>query len=202
MNALDYPPPVLELIAQLKKLPSIGPRSAERMALWLLTEGKSHSPLLASSLHEAHQNIRCCPDCGFFSQEGLCSACSDPSREHSCICVVEHATDILPIERCGIYRGMYHCLGGRLSPLDGIMPEDLQMDSLLRRVHDHPHCEVILAMGSDVEGDATALYLSEILKPFDCQVTRLAQGMPAGSGLGHTDALTLMRAIQGRTLAK
>lgn len=202
MNALDYPTPVLELIAQLKKLPSIGPRSAERMALWLLTEGKSHTPLLASSLNEAHSTIHSCPDCGFFSQEGLCAACADPSREHSCICVVEHATDILPIERCGVYRGMYHCLGGRLSPLDGIMPEDLHLDSLLRRIHAHPHCEVILAMGSDVEGDATALYLSEILKPFECQVTRLAQGMPAGSGLGHTDALTLMRAIQGRTLAK
>ena len=128
-----------------------------------------------------------------------CTACDDPTRDSSLLCVVEQPTDVLPIERCGTYRGLYHCLGGKISPLDGIMPEDLAIEKLLQRVQAHPGCEVILAVGSDVEGEATALYLAEQLGKLPGRCTRLAQGMPAGAGLGHADAITVMRALAGRT---
>ncbi len=200
MKAHDYPPAVLELVARLKRMPGIGSRGAERLALWFLQGERSDAALLAAALTAAAQSVATCPDCGFFAAKGeRCTACTDPEREQGQICVVEQATDVLPIERCGMYRGLYHCLGGKVSPLDGIMPEDLAIAPLLARVKARPGCEVILAVGSDVEGEATALYLSEALAELDCRVSRLAQGLPAGAGLGHADALTLMRALQGRT---
>lgn len=199
MKSLDYPQPVQDLIASLKKLPGIGSRGAERLALWLLQGGRSTGRELSSALVAAADSAGRCPECGFFSMEGQrCAACADPERDRRMFCVVEQPTDVLPVERCGVYRGLYHCLGGKLSPLDGTMPEDLSVEPLLRRVHETPGCEVILAMGSDVEGEATALYLAEALALLPCTVTRLAQGMPAGAGLGHADAVTLMRAMEGR----
>ena len=199
MKAQDYPPAVQELIAQLKRMPGTGRRSAERLALWFLQHGSADAVALARALSTAVETTGACPQCGFFSRRGeLCTACSDPARDASLFCVVEQATDVLPIERCGFYRGLYHCLGGKISPLDGVMPEALRLDSLLERVRAHAGCEVILAVGSDVEGEATALYLAEQLAPLPCRVSRLAQGMPAGAGLGQADAVTLMRALQGR----
>ncbi len=199
MKAQDYPPPVLELIAQLKRMPGIGSRGAERLALWFLQHGRNEARTLAAALTQASDTISSCPECGFFSCRGeRCTACSDPTRDANLLCVIEQPTDVLPIERCGNYRGLYHCLGGKISPLDGIMPEDLSITRLLDRVRAHPDCEVILAVGSDVEGEATALYLADQLSPLNCRVSRLAQGMPAGAGLGHADAITLMRALEGR----
>lgn len=200
MKAQDYPPAVQELISCLKRMPGTGRRSAERLALWFLRQGMGDARALAAALTTAVDTTSACPVCGFFATAGQrCTACDDPARDASLICVVEQATDVLPIERCGFYRGLYHCLGGRISPLDGIMPEDLSVARLLDRVRQSPGCEVILAVGSDVEGEATALYLAEQLATLPCRVSRLAQGMPAGAGLGQADAITLMRALQGRT---
>ncbi|MEG1508160.1 MAG: recombination mediator RecR [Akkermansia sp.] len=199
MNALDYPPIVLELIARLKMLPSIGSRGAERMALWLLQGHQHEAVALAKMIQLSIDETRICPDCGFFCVGERCEACEDMGRDRHVFCVVEQATDILPIERSGIYHGLYHCLGGKLSPLDDVEPEDLNIGGLLTRIDATPGCEVILATGSDVEGETTALYLTSILKERDCRISRLAQGLPAGAGLGHADALTLMKALQGRT---
>lgn len=200
MKAQDYPAAVLELISRLKRMPGVGSRGAERLALWFLQHGRNDAEALATALVHATQGIGACPECGFFAELGQrCTACSDPARNASLLCVVEQPTDVLPIERCGTFRGLYHCLGGKISPLDGVMPEDLAVSRLLERVAAHPGCEVILAVGSDVEGEATALYLAEQLAALPCKVSRLAQGMPAGAGLGHADAVTLMRALEGRT---
>lgn len=199
MKAQDYPSAVLELIAALKRMPGVGSRGAERLALWFLQQGRNDAARLSAALTAAAAGVGTCPECGFFAMSGQrCTACDDPTRQQDLICVVEQATDVLPIERCGTYRGLYHCLGGKISPLDGVVPEDLAVESLLRRVGRHPGCEVILAVGSDVEGEVTALYLAEQLAKLECRVTRLAQGMPAGAGLGHADPVTLMRAIEGR----
>lgn len=199
MKAQDYPPAVLELIASLKRMPGVGSRGAERLALWFLQHGRNDAYRLAAALTSAAQDISTCPECGFFSTAGeRCTACDDPTRRADLFCVVEQPTDVLPIERCGTFRGLYHCLGGKISPLDGVMPEDLSVEKLLSRVRSAPGCEVILAVGSDVEGEATALYLAEQLSALNCTVTRIAQGMPAGAGLGHADPITLMRALEGR----
>ncbi len=199
MKAQDYPPAVQELIARLKRMPGTGSRGAERLALWFLQHGRHEARELSAALSLAIDTIGACPSCGFFAAKGeLCIACSDPTRDTSQICVVEQPTDVLPIERCGSFRGLYHCLGGKISPLDGIMPEDLTISSLRDRILAHPGCELILAVGSDVEGEATALYLADQFAALPCRISRLAQGMPAGAGLGQADAITLMRALQGR----
>lgn len=199
MKAQDYPQPVLELISRLKRMPGVGTRGAERFALWFLQQGRNDARTLATALQVAADTVGNCPDCGFFSVNGeRCTACEDPTRDASLYCVVEQPTDVLPIERSGSFRGLYHCLGGKISPLDGVMPEDLSVERLVERIAKHPGCEVILAVGSDVEGEATALYLADRLSRLDCRVTRIAQGLPAGAGLGHADAITLMRALEGR----
>lgn len=199
MKAQNYPQPVLELITRLKRMPGIGTRGAERFALWFLQHGRTDARNLATALQDAADNVGTCPECGFFSLNGNhCTACEDPARDQNLFCVVEQPTDVLPIERSGSFRGLYHCLGGKISALDGVMPEDLSIDHLLERVAQHPGCEVIIAVGSDVDGEATALYLAERLSRLHCRTTRIAQGIPAGAGLGHADAITLMRALEGR----
>ena len=198
MKPLDYPPLVLALINRLKLLPSIGTRGAERMALWLLQGHREEASALAGTISQTVEEVGICPECGFFCEGERCAACLDESRDRHLFCVVEQATDILPIERSAVYRGLYHCLGGKLSPLDGVDPEDLNIGGLLRRTANEPGCEVILATGSDLEGEATALYLTSLLKERGYRVSRLAQGIPAGAGLGHADSLTLMKALQGR----
>ena len=157
MNNLDYPLPVLELVAALKQLPGIGTRGAERMALWMLQGHMGEAESIARTIGQAADSVTPCPVCGFFSTaEALCEACRDEERDVRTICVVEQATDVIPIERSSAYRGLYHCLGGKLSPLDDVEPEDLNIQSLVERVAGQPGCEVILATGSDVEGEATA----------------------------------------------
>jgi recombination protein RecR len=199
MKAADFPEPVRDLITQLKHLPGIGPRSAERVAVWLLQSPKAEPDMLAAALRTAKESIRPCPVCGFFATDEGCALCDDPKRDDRMLCVVEQATDVLPLERSGAFRGRYHCLGGKLSPLDRVSPEDLHIPELLRRIEAAPdETEVILALGSDVEGEATANYLAELLRGRNCRLTRIAQGLPAGGGLEHADELTLMRAMQGR----
>ena len=199
MNRADFPAPVNQLITQLKRLPGIGPRSAERIAVWMLQHPKSEPEALAEAVTRAASEVRPCPDCGFFSTADGCPICQDTRRDDGQLCVVEQATDVLPVERSGAFRGRYHCLGGKLSPLDRIAPEDLRIEELLRRVQSAaPGLEVILALGSDVEGEATAHYLADLLRHHPCRLSRIAQGLPAGGGLEHADELTLMRAMQGR----
>ncbi len=199
MKALDYPPSLLELIAALKRLPGVGSRGAERLALWFLQSAHNEAHTLSAALSTAVDQVATCPVCGFFAPQGeRCAACEDPERDRQLLCVVEQPTDVLPLERCGLFRGRYHCLGGKISPLDGVMPEDLAVERLLARVKEQPGCEVILALSSDVEGEATALYLAEELGKLNCRCSRLAQGLPSGSSLAHTDALTLTQALLGR----
>lgn len=199
MKRADFPEPVKTLIGELKHLPGVGPRSAERIAVWLLQSAKANPASLAEALLVAKQMIRPCPECGFFATEAGCEVCEDPARDDRILCVVEQATDVLPLERSGAFRGRYHCLGGKLSPLDRVSPEDLRIPSLIRRIEAAPEeIEVILALGSDVEGEATANYLADLLRGRNCRLTRIAQGLPAGGGLEYADELTLLRAMQGR----
>ena len=198
MSALDYPEPIIELIAQLKRLPGIGPRSAERIAVWLIQNKKSNSDLLSTALDESRKLVNLCGKCGFFATQDSCAICDDEHRETDILCVVEQPTDVLPLERSGAFQGYYHCLGGKLSPLDNTRPEDINIPSLLARISIQPPAEIILALSSDVEGEATANYLAEILEKKQFKVTRIAQGLPAGGGLEHADELTLLRALQGR----
>ncbi len=199
MAQADFPEPVKTLIGELKRLPGVGPRSAERIAMWLLQSPKADPPALAHAVQEARETVIACPVCGFFATEGICQLCDDPKRDDQLLCVVEQATDVLPLERSGAFRGRYHCLGGKLSPLDRVSPEDLRIPSLLRRVEAAAGAiEVILALGTDVEGEATANYLAGLMRGGKCRLSRIAQGLPAGGGLEHADGLTLMRALEGR----
>jgi len=199
VKTADYPEPFQALVRELRRLPGVGPRSAERMALWLL-EDAERPAALAESLGSARETLRHCAACGFFSVEEMCVICAEDGRE-PLLCVVERATDILPIERSGAYRGRYHALGGRLSPLEHVGPEDLRLSELTARLDHGSFTEVILALSTDVEGEATANYLADLLAPRGVRVSRLAQGMPAGGGLEHADELTLARALAGRRRA-
>lgn len=196
MARIEYPEAVGALVEELRRLPGVGPRSAERMAIWLLQSAKADPLALAAVLVKAKAEVVSCPICGFFATADRCAICADHSRE-PVICVVEQATDVLPLERSGVFKGRYHCLGGKLSPLDNVTPEDLRIGQLLKRIEAENVPEVILAPGSDVEGEATANYLASLLRG-KCHITRIAQGLPAGGGLEHADALTLARALEGR----
>jgi recombination protein RecR len=195
----DYPEPIRQLIAAFKRLPSIGPKSAERIVVWMLRKQPQLAGELAVGLANALQGTQLCPDCGFFVTTGQpCGICSQAGRDAKVICVVEQPTDILPLERTGAFRGLYHVLGGKISPLENIGPEDLRLEALLTRIRRDAVSEVILAVGSDVEGEATANFIADALKGQPLNVSRLAQGMPAGGGLESADELTLFRALNGR----
>jgi recombination protein RecR len=198
-STLNYPPPLEILLRELRRLPGIGPKSAERMALWLLADPSQRSTPLATALQAASATVRPCAKCGFFSVEELCAVCSDPKRGGHEICVVEQATDILPIERTGLFRGRYHALGGKLSPLDHIGPENLRIRELMDRLDGEQPAEIILALSADVEGGATTSYLAGMLRERGIAVSRVAHGLPAGGGLEHADSLTLQSALSGRS---
>lgn len=192
------PQPVLSLIASLKGLPGVGPRSAERLALHLVQTDPASVRLLADCLVSAREKVAPCGTCGALTETQPCIWCADPRREARIVCVVERPTDVLAFERSGSFRGRYHVLGGKLSPLDGVGPEDLSIASLLRRIDEEGFEEMILALSGDVEGDATAHYLAKVVVRPRLRVTRLAQGIPAGAGLEYADELTLSRALEGR----
>ena len=199
MKRVDYPSAIRDLVGQLKRLPGIGPRSAERIALWLVQSRDAHPKEIARTLLDTAESIRPCAKCGFFSTAEICEICADDSRSADLICVVEQATDILPLERTGAFRGKYHALGGRISPLDHVGPGELRIGLLLDRVKVESPSEVILALGADVEGEATSNYIADLLREFPVAVTRIAQGISAGGGLESADELTLSRALSGRT---
>lgn len=179
-------------------MPGIGPRSAERIALWIVQARDSRPGEIARAVHAVTNQIKPCPECGFFTDQPLCEICADATRTGGVLCVVELATDILPLERTGAFRGKYHALGGRISPLEHIGPEDLRIEALLARVRAEAPTEIILALGADVEGEATANFLADLLREFPVAVSRIAQGLPAGGGLEGADELTLSRALAGR----
>lgn len=195
---LDYPAPFLLLSRELRRLPGIGPRSAERIALWILSNKDARPAQFAEALTSAASAIHPCKQCGFFATGDLCEICLQPARSGCEICVVEQATDILPLEKTGTFRGLYHALGGRLAPLDHIGPDHLRIEPLLQRIRSEHPTEIILALSADVEGEATTNYLVEILDPLGIPITRIAHGLPAGGGLEHADQITLQRALSGR----
>jgi recombination protein RecR len=195
---MPLPDPIAALIAALNKLPGIGPRSAERLALHLVQADSAAVHNLAKTMVEAREKIQFCQICGSLTEQSPCPLCADPRRDASLVCVVERAVDILSIEKAGSYRGKFHVLGGKISPLDGIEPEDLRIAGLERRVETEPIREIIIALGTDVEGDATSNYLAKRLARPDLKISRIAYGLPAGAGLEYADELTLSRALEGR----
>jgi recombination protein RecR len=192
------PEPINQLVASLSKLPGIGPRSAERIALHLVQSEKEVVQRLAENVLAAREKIQLCEICGGLTERQPCVYCGDSRRDASQICVVERPVDILSIEKSGVFRGHYHVLGGKISPLNGVEPEDLRVAELEKRCAGGAVKEIIIALPSDVEGDATSFYLNKLLAPRGIQITRIAHGLPVGSGLEFADELTLSRALEGR----
>jgi recombination protein RecR len=191
------------LIEELTKLPSIGQKSAQRLALHLLRASREEAMRLAEAIRAVKERVSFCSVCGNFAEEDPCLLCRDPGRDGSLVCVVEQPGDVLAFERTGQFRGRYHVLGGALSPLDGTNPEQLRIPALLARLRSAPGGgpeiqEIILATNPNVAGEATALYLSKLLAPLGVRVTRIARGVPMGSDLEYSDLVTLGRALEGR----
>lgn len=195
---MALPEPITALVAALNRLPGIGPRSAERIALHLVQSERADAKQLADAVIRARERIQLCSICGALTENSPCDICSDPRRDASVICIVEQPVDILSVEKSGTYRGKYHVLGGKISPLDGIEPEDLRIAELEKRLSAEPIKEIVVALGTDVEGDATGFYLGKRLARTGLKVTRIAHGLPAGTGLEFADELTLSRALEGR----
>jgi recombination protein RecR len=194
----SLPEPIVHLVASLSKLPGIGPRSAERIALHIVQSEKGAVQSLTQNILHAREKISLCEICGGLTERQPCAYCADDRRDHSQVCVVERPVDILSIEKSGVFRGTYHVLGGKISPLNGVEPEDLRIADLERRCEREPIKEIIIALPSDVEGDATSFYLNKLLIPRGLHVTRIASGLAVGSGLEFADELTLSRALEGR----
>lgn len=191
-------PPLERVITELCKLPGIGKKTAQRLAFHLLKVPREEVAALAKALGEMRDSVRHCSLCFHLSDGEQCSICSDPRRDRSVLCVVEEAANVVAMERTGAWRGLYHVLGGSLSPLKDVGPEDLRFEELLARVRPGEVREVVLATNPDVDGEATAVYIARLLKPLGVPITRLAQGLPAGGDLEFTDDLTLTRALEGR----
>ena len=194
----SLPEPITLLIETLGKLPGIGPRSAERLALHLVQSEVSDVKQLADALVRAREKIRLCTICGSLTEQEVCSICSDTRRDGGLICLIERAVDVISIEKSGTFHGKYHVLGGKISPLNGVEPEDLRIAELEKRLGKEPIKEIVIALGTDVEGDATSNYLAKRLARPGLKITRIAHGLPAGSGLEFADELTLTHAMAGR----
>ena len=192
-----YAPPVQRLITELGKLPGIGPRTAQRLAFHILRTDDDDALALAQAIREVKEKVGLCEVCFNLAEGPRCRICEDPTREQSVICVVEEPADVIPIERTHEYRGLYHVLGGALSPIDGIDPADLRIEELLRRAAAPEVQEVVLATNPTTTGEATALHIAEALRG-QVEVTRLASGLPVGADLEHADEVTLGKALAGR----
>ena len=191
-----------DLIDALGRLPGIGPKSAQRIAFYVLSRPKAEAELLAQALIDAKEKIRFCTKCGNIAQEELCSICRNPKRDQAVICVVEEAKDVGAIERTRSYRGLYHVLGGAIDPINGIGPEQLRLRELLTRLSGDSVQEIIIATNPNIEGEATATYLTRTISPLGLKVTRLASGRPVGGDLECADEVTLRRALEGRRSAE
>ena len=196
----DYPKPIAELIDELRKLPGIGPKTAQRLAFHLVVSGRSAIDQLVASLQQVRAEIGYCSICGNLTDTDPCSICKDPKRDQGTICVVGYPKDVLAIERVGGYQGLYHVLHGYIEPLKGIGPDDIRIKELLKRVEDNQDKmkEVILATNPNIDGETTALYIAKALKQKNIKVTRLARGLPFGADLDYADEVTLARSQEGR----
>ena len=192
------PSTVERLITELSKLPGVGPRTAERLAFHLLKNDPHKSAALGAAVETLHAGVQNCRTCFNFAESSECEVCTSPGRQHNTIAVVEEPFDVVAIEKTGMYKGLYHVLGGVISPIDGIGPSQLEIESLIRRAENPAVTEVILATNPSLEGESTAMYIRSQLENRGVQVTRLARGLPVGGDLEYADQVTLGRALQGR----
>jgi recombination protein RecR len=193
-----YEGAIQDLIDALGRLPGIGPKSAQRIAFHILQADTEIATALVDSIRTVKERVKFCVECGNVSEEDQCRICRDPRRDNTLICVVEESKDVIAIERTREFRGKYHVLGGAISPIDGIGPEQLRIRELMARLADPGIVEVILATDPNLEGEATATYLSRMIKPLEIKVSRLASGLPVGGDLEYADEVTLGRAFEGR----
>ena len=191
-------PAIQNLLEELERLPGVGPKSAQRMAYWLLNTDKATAVRLAQAILEVKETVHFCSRCYNYAQDDLCEICESTHRDQGIICVVSEPRDIPPIERTAVFNGVYHVLGGALSPMEGIGPDDLKIAELLRRLGSEDVREVVLATNPNVEGETTAAYLARLIKPLGITVTRLASGLPVGGDLEFADEVTLGRALEAR----
>ena len=193
-----FAPSVENLIDEFAKLPGIGRKSAQRLAFHVLNLPKEQAQKFADAIMNAKETVHTCPKCQNLTDQELCTICSDPARDHSVICVVTDPKDVISFEKTREFRGVYHVLHGTISPLNHIGPDDIRIRELLHRVAEEDIKEVIIATNPDTEGEATAMYIARLLRPFSIRVTRLAYGIPVGGHLEYIDEVTLMRALEGR----
>lgn len=195
---MKNPDSITRLVAEFKKLPGVGQKTAERLVFFLLKERKEAAQKLAEAILDIKEKIQSCSNCNSITEHDLCEICSDPKRDKSIICVVEEPHDLYAIERMGEFRGSYFVLMGNISPLDGIGPEDIQINELMQRVKTGGIQEVIVATNPNMEGDATAIFICNTLKSMGVKVTRIARGLPVGSDLEYADEVTLLKSFEGR----
>jgi recombination protein RecR len=195
---MHYAKPLARLVGELEKLPGIGPKSAQRLAFYLLRIPGEEAGQLADAIREVKERIHACSVCFNFTDQPVCEICSNERRDRSILCVVADPRDLLAMERTNEYRGRYHVLGGVISPLEGIGPEMLRIRELLERIQNDEVKEIILATNPTVEGDATSMYLARLIKPFGVRVTKIAFGLPVGGDLDYADQATLIQALEGR----
>ncbi len=193
-----YPEPISKLIDSFMKLPGIGPKTAARLAFFVLSMKEEDVLSFSKALVDARRNLSYCSVCGNITDVDPCHICTDKQRDHSIICVVQDTKDVIAMEKMRDYNGMYHVLQGAISPMDGIGPEDINVASLLVRLHDESVQELILATNSTIEGEATAMYISRLVKPSGIRATRIAHGLPVGGDLEYADEVTLSKAMEGR----
>lgn len=193
-----YPRPLARLIEEMEKLPGVGPKTAQRLALYLLQASQDDADALAQAILAVKGSIHACPVCFNFTDADLCTVCADPQRDDQLLCVVSDARDLLAMERSGGYRGRYHVLQGLISPMDGVGPDSLRIQELLDRTREGKVSEVILATNPTVEGDATAAYIAGVLRPLGVKVSRIALGLPVGGDLDYADDVTISRSLEGR----
>jgi recombination protein RecR len=195
---LYYARPLAQLLEQLEKLPGIGPKSAQRLAFYLLRAPREESELLAQAVRNVREKIKPCTRCGNYTDVEICDICLDPRRETTLMCIVGDPRDLMAIENSGEFRGVYHVLGGLISPIEGIGPDELRLNSLMKRLGEESISEVILALSPTVEGETTSNYLANLLHPRDVRVTQLARGLPFGGDLDYADQMTIAGALRGR----
>ncbi len=193
-----YEGPIQDLIDELNRLPGIGPKSAQRLAFYIVKTQSQDARRLADAINRAKERVRFCRECFGVAEGELCRLCADPTRDVTVVCVVEEPKDVSAVEKAGVVKGRYHVLGGAISPMQGIGPDDLRVQELLDRVSRNGVAEVILATNPNLEGNATAMYVAGLLKPLGIRVTRLASGLPVGGDLEYADEVTLGRAFGGR----
>ena len=193
-----YPEPLAKLITELQKLPSIGMKTAQRIAMHILRMPDEDTKQLGQVIAEVKDQIVYCSICGSIAERDPCRICNDPQRDHKVVCVVEETDDVIALERTGLFKGIYHVLMGALSPLDGINPEDLRIRELFERINSQDIEEIILATNPNAQGQATAIYLSRKIKPMGIKITQLAHGLPMGGDIDYVDEVTLGKALEGR----